>query len=235
MRNYDPERSAKLRLPIFSRVIPFAMLVKVVRVLARRALLFRTAKLPRGAHITRYSMYRELDGLFRDTAQGSRVLCISESNELVKVLGLSAAEIVQADYPDHTITDLNAFEDGTFDFIVSDQVLEHIEGDPHKAFSESLRLLKTGGVAVHTTCFINPIHNYPVDLWRFTPHALRYLASEFSEIIKVGGWGNRGVWVVEWLGLRYTPIPHATWHPLHKLATRNNELWPVTTWVVARK
>lgn len=209
--------------------------MKIVRALVRRALLFRISKLPRGAHITRYSMYRTLENLLRDAPQGSRVLCISDSVELVKILGLNDSHIVQADYPEHSIIDLRSFQDGTFDFIVSDQVLEHIEGDPHKAFSESLRVLKPGGVAVHTTCFINPIHNYPVDLWRFTPHALRYLASGFSEIIMVGGWGSRGVWIVEWLGLRFTPIPHAAWHPLHKLATRNNDLWPVSTWIVARK
>ena len=88
---------------------------------------------------------------------------------------------------------------------------------------------------MHTTCFINPIHNYPVDLWRFTPHALRYLASGFSEIVEVGGWGNRAVWFVEMVGLRFVRVPHAAWHPLHKLATANNELWPTSTWVVARK
>jgi SAM-dependent methyltransferase len=211
------------------------MLLKVIRVLARRALLFRATKLPRGAHITRYFMYRELGGIFRDAAPDSRVLCISDSLPLAKILGLGGANITQADYPEHNIIDLAAFDEGTFDFIISDQVLEHIEGDPQRAFNESLRVLKPGGVAIHTTCFINPIHNYPVDLWRFTPHALRYLASGFSEIISAGGWGNRGVWVIEWLGLRFTPIPHASWHPLHKIATRNNELWPVSTWIVARK
>ena len=179
-------------------------------------------------------MYRQLEGTCADAPRGSRVLCISDSGALVDVLGLGGCDIVRADYPEHSIVDLKEFADGSFDFVVSDQVLEHIEGDPRRAFTESFRLLKPGGVAVHTTCFINPIHEYPVDLWRFTPYALAHLASEF-EAVTTGGWGNRGVWVIEWLGLRFTPVPHARWHPLHKIAVRNNETWPVSTWVVARK
>lgn len=207
--------------------------VKAVRILARRALLFRTPI--QGHHITRYAMYRSLSGLFDSQAPNSRVLCISGSDELARVVGLGTADVVGADYPEYSITDLSAFPDASFDYVLSDQVLEHIEGDPRDAFSESLRVLKPGGVAVHTTCFINPIHEYPVDLWRFTPYALRYLASEYSEIIGCDGWGNRGVWIVEWLGLRFHPVPDVEWHPLHKIATANNPEWPVSTWVVARK
>lgn len=180
-------------------------------------------------------MYRTLSGVLKDHTPESRVLCISDSSELVRVLGLHDAEITVADYPDHSILDLKAFSDTSFDYIISDQVLEHVEGNPQLAFTEGLRVLKPGGIAVHTTCFINPIHEYPVDLWRFTPYGLKHLASGFSEIIDAQGWGNRGVWFVEWLGLRFHPIPEMTWHPLHMIATANNDLWPVSTWVVARK
>lgn len=160
---------------------------------------------------------------------------MSHSRPLVAIVGLSDAEVVEANYPDHNITSLSAFDANTFDFVVSDQVLEHIEGDPRRAFEESLRVLKPGGIAIHTTCFINPIHADPSDLWRFTPAGLRNLASDFTEVVEVGGWGNRGVWIVEWLGLRMAPVPHAAWHPLHKIAVVNNELWPVMTWIVVRK
>jgi SAM-dependent methyltransferase len=200
----------------------------------RRIFLFRLSKLPCGSHITRYSMYRQLDGMFAGAARDCRVLCISDSGGLVTVLGLADADVVRVDYPEHSLLALYSFEDGAFDFVVSDQVLEHVEGDPRRAFDESHRVLKPGGVAVHTTCFINPIHEYPVDLWRFTPYALGHLASAFPEV-ETGGWGNRGVWFIEWLGLRYMPVPHATWHPLNKVATHDNPLWPVSTWVVARK
>ena len=38
------------------------------------------------------------------------------------------------------------------------QVLEHIGGDPFTAVDETFRVLKEGGIVLHTTCFISPIH-----------------------------------------------------------------------------
>ena len=102
-------------------------------------------------------------------------------------------------------------------------------------FDETLRVLKPGGIAVHTTCFINPIHGVPSDYWRFTPEALRFLARRFSKVLQVAGFGNQAIWVIAAIGLRLHPVPHAKWHPLHKVATVNDPLWPVVTWVVAQK
>lgn len=50
----------------------------------------------------------------------------------------------------HTYTAQNKmpFPDNTFDLIISDQVIEHIF-DLHNAFSEQVRVLKSGGVAIH--------------------------------------------------------------------------------------
>ena len=213
------------------------MALRLIRAGLRRVLLATLWGLPRGAHVTRYAMYDALRDICADTDRGTgkSILAISHSANLAPILGLENAAITEANFPEHNIIDLNAFPDAAFDFILSDQVLEHIEGDPQRAFDESLRLLKPGGIAVHTTCFINPIHRVPVDLWRFTSHALRYLARDFGEIIAADGWGNRAVWLVAALGMRAEPVPHATWHPLHKIATRNNPHWPVVTWIVARK
>jgi ubiquinone/menaquinone biosynthesis C-methylase UbiE len=87
------------------------------------------------------------------------------------------AEVLDVQYPE-------------FDFVISDQVIEHLE-DPKKAVKESYRVLKKGGVAIHTTCFINYIHFCPKDFRRFSPDALRYLCKDFSEILQCEGWGNR--------------------------------------------
>ena len=191
--------------------------------------------LPRGPHITRYFMYDRLraSGSLLPQRTG-RVLSISHSTNLADLLGIQATEIVEANYPDHNMLSLN-FADGSYDFVVSDQVLEHVEGDPQQAIDECHRLLKPGGVAVHTTCFINPVHGVPKDFWRFTPEALRLLHRNWSEIIESGGWGNFAAWSVVQDGLRFEGVPHARWHPLHWLATRNDPLWPIVTWIVARK
>ena len=166
---------------------------------------------------------------------GKEVLTVGHSVDLLSVLGIGNANVTEANYPEHSITDLRAFPPAVFDYVISDQVLEHVEGSPQHAFDSSLRVLKPGGIAVHTTCFINPIHGHPGDFWRFTPAGLRYLARGFSEVITAAGWGNRAVWIIEALGLRYFPVPHAKWCPLRIIATRDNPLWPVTTWIVARK
>ena len=98
-----------------------------------------------------------------------------------------------------------------------------------------MRVLKTGGIAVHTTCFMQPVYWGPDDFWRFSPDALRYLARNAGRIIECGGWGNLFVWPYIWIGLRFEGIPHASWHPVHKLATWNSAAWPLVAWVVMEK
>lgn len=149
-------------------------------------------------------------------------------------MGLGNCEIVQAVYPQCTLLAL-PFDDNQFDYVVSDQVLEHVEGDPQLAINESYRVLRPGGFAIHTTCLINPVHYDPDDFWRFTPNALKLLCGKFGKIIDASGWGNPYVWVVVWLGLRYEPVPESRWHPLHKVATFNDDEWPIVTWVIAQK
>ena len=100
--------------------------------------------------------------------RSGRVLSISHSENLATLLGLQPTEVVEASYPAHNILSLD-FEDTSYDFILSDQVLEHVEGNPQQAIDECHRILKPGGIAVHTTCFINPVHKVPNDFWRFTP------------------------------------------------------------------
>src|SRR5262249_47527383 len=103
-----------------------------------------------GVHVTRYEMYRTLGAVLKDGTNGAgkKILSISHSNNLISILGLDKAIVIEANYPEHNAVDLKAFSDSEFDFVVSDQVLEHIEGNPQDLFRESLRLLKPGGIAV---------------------------------------------------------------------------------------
>jgi SAM-dependent methyltransferase len=191
--------------------------------------------LERGPHVTRYYMYDRLKSLNpKFPYKNGRVLSISHSANLADLIGLQPSEVVSADYPEHNILSLD-FPDSSFDYVLSDQVLEHVEGDPYKAISECHRVLRPGGIALHTTCFINPVHGVPKDFWRFTPDALSLLHQEWSQIIEVGGWGNFQVWSVVQDGMRFVGVPHAKWHPLHKIAMNNDPLWPIVTWVAAKK
>ncbi len=208
------------------------MVGRQIRNLSWRASMYR---LPRGANITRYRMYQRLAELApKVKGTGGRALSISHSENLADLLALEPREIVPANYPEHNFLSLK-FPDESFDAIMSDQVLEHVEGNPQAAIDESYRVLRQGGIAVHTTCFINPIHAVPKDFWRYTPDALSLLHRNWSEIIEVGGWGNFDVWSVVRDGLRFVGVPHAKWHPFHRLATRNDPEWPIVTWIVARK
>ena len=192
---------------------------------------------PAGPHVTRYFMYDRLKtvGPTLPNRIGPRVLSISHSENLAPLLGLKPSEVVRANHPHYNILALD-FPDASFDYVVSDQVLEHIEGSPFDAIKECYRVLKPGGVAVHTTCFNIGIHASPSDFWRFTPDALRLLHKNWSAILELGGWGNPQVWtIVEKDGMRFRGVPPVKWHPMYRIAMKNDPEWPIMTWVIARK
>jgi Methyltransferase domain len=156
--------------------------------------------LRRGPHITRYAMYRRLEEVGRSFPNHrGRVLAISRSSNLCGVLGLRPDSVTEANFPEHDLRSLT-FPDESFDFVLSNQVLEHIEGN-----------------------------------WRFSPMALRLLTRRFSHIIECDGWGTFEAWLLVRDGMRWDGIPHATWHPLHRIAVRNDPEWPIVTWVIAQK
>jgi SAM-dependent methyltransferase len=161
-------------------------------------------------------------------------LSIGHSEHLAKLLGFSDKQITDVSYPEFNILRL-PFKDGEFDAVVSDQVLEHVEGEPQLAINELFRVLKPEGISLQTTCFINPVHGSPNDYWRFTPDALKLLTKQHGDTLDVGGWGNPYVWPFVFIGLRKQAIPNARWHPANWLATKNNSRWPIVTWILTRK
>jgi SAM-dependent methyltransferase len=197
-----------------------------------------TRGFPKGARLMRYAMYQRLGAFATQLAHTGRrrVLSVSGSSGLCDVLGFRGPEVelVETEFPAVSLLEL-PFPSESFDCVASDQVLEHVAGDPATAVAESFRVLKPGGIAAHTTCFINPIHLHPHDYWRFTPAGLRLLCAGHGRVLLAGGWGNPYVWPLVGLGLRFLHIPHAPWHPVHKLAVRDHPEWPVVTWVIARK
>ncbi|MFQ5952352.1 MAG: class I SAM-dependent methyltransferase [Candidatus Omnitrophota bacterium] len=206
-------------------------LKRSIKALLRQPIKLSAKGLKSGPHITRYYMYHHLTSVFNTIDKNgscNRILSISRSIPLSNLINVEKPEITEANFPEYNILDL-PFSDNHFDYVVSAQVLEHVEGNPQKAIDETYRVLKPGGIAIHTTCLVHPIHGEPKDFWRFTPDALILLCNGFSKIIDVGGWGNFYVWFIDWLGLRYDPVPHAKWHLLHKIAVKNDEKWPVVT------
>src|SRR5882724_3354860 len=69
------------------------------------------------------------------------------------------------------------FEDGTFDTVLSVQVLEHTP-DPRRLVSEMARVLTPGGVLILAAPFSFRLHEEPHDYFRYTPHGLTTLCQE---------------------------------------------------------
>jgi SAM-dependent methyltransferase len=82
------------------------------------------------------------------------------------------------------------FSDGSFDSIISSEVLEHVP-EPQDAVNELCRVLKPGGIAYISAPMSWALHYEPHDYWRFTNHGLAHLlgASGFKVIAsqRIGG------------------------------------------------
>ena len=78
---------------------------------------------------------------------------------------------------------------GPYDVVVCSEVLEHVV-DPHRAIQGLFKALKPGGLLAVTTPFLFPIHDAPIDHFRFTSHGLAMLLDDFDEvqIEPKGGW-----------------------------------------------
>ncbi len=129
-------------------------------------------------------------------------MAISHSANLASLVGLKSIKITKGNYPECSFLNM-PFQDNYFDFCFSDQVLEHVEGNPYKAFEESIRVVKSGGFIIHTTCFVNQFHADPGDFWRFTPDALKLMSETCGATVidcQVGEIRRSGlilIWVIE--------------------------------------
>lgn len=73
------------------------------------------------------------------------------------------------------------FEDGSFDGVVVQAVLEHVV-DPYKCVDEIHRVLDKNGLVYAETPFIQQVHMGPYDFTRFTHIGQRRLFRKFEEI-----------------------------------------------------
>jgi SAM-dependent methyltransferase len=72
------------------------------------------------------------------------------------------------------------FPDGSFDGIVCNAILEHVE-EPQRAIGELFRVLRPGGRIWVEVPLNQPYHPSPGDFWRVTPEGLRIWMSQFKE------------------------------------------------------
>lgn len=94
---------------------------------------------------------------------------------------------VAPEFPSGDVTQ-KGYPDSSQDVIVLDQVLEHV-ANPWLAVTNIHEMLRQGGMAVVTTPFMYPLHDCPIDGWRYTPEAYRILFGNWK-IIEIGQWGG---------------------------------------------
>jgi SAM-dependent methyltransferase len=78
-----------------------------------------------------------------------------------------------------TVAERLPFTDASFDAIVCDQVLEHVE-DPQAVIREMTRVLKTGGSVYIGVPFIYPLHPSPKDYARWSADGVASLLPGFE-------------------------------------------------------
>ena len=185
-------------------------------------------------NLTRYYMYKKIAECFKKPMAG-KILGISGIENFYPIINKEHSNITEGHYPEVDMQEL-PFQDNSFDYVISDQVLEHL-GNPEKAIDECCRVAKKGGVVIATTCFMNYVHEAPKDFWRFSPEALRFLCSDFSEILQCEGWGNRIVVFICMMGDRFRSmkIPENRFSLRNLIARHNEKNYPIVTWIVARK
>lgn len=143
-------------------------------------------------------------------------------------------EITVAKWPEYDAQNLHQFNDETFDIVFSHQVLEHIP-KPWIAAKEMNRVLKKGGIGIHSSCAYNPRHGYPAfkDYYRFLPDGLAELFDGVNIWVKEG-WGSKEAIIYNLTiddghgqlgGRRF----------VEALGKKNDENYPWHTWVIFQK
>lgn len=147
------------------------------------------------------ALRRRIEAL--DIRSGARVVDFGCAEQPYRSWFPTGAEVVGADLPGNPAADLVVdsdgrlpVEDGTFDVVVSTQVLEHVV-DPAAYLAECRRVLAAGGqllLSTHGQFFFHPD---PVDYWRWTCAGLRKTVNdagfEITEFEGVVGHGAMGL------------------------------------------
>ena len=140
------------------------------------------------------------------------------------------SRFTEASYPTADCFDL-PFADNTFDYVIANQVLEHVPRF-QTCIDEFHRVLKWDGHLLFSSPVFWPEHKHPFDMWRFMPDSLPVLFSCFRYIVVQGAHGNADM-IRELLRNpgRFNKNP-----TLMKSALENADVrWPVYSWAVVQK
>ena len=89
------------------------------------------------------------------------------------------------------------FAGDTFDYVISNAVLEHVR-DPFAAAKEITRVLKPGGRMFILVPFLQPYHGYPHHYYNMTKNGLQNLFKDVEVVSHTVPFYFHRVWVASW-------------------------------------
>jgi SAM-dependent methyltransferase len=187
-------------------------------------------------HFARYVMYLDIMDFLQNTSHLSTlknpaIIEFGGSNGILELMFRPHDYLIAENYPVVDIQNLSNFKSRHYDFIVLDQILEHVP-NPQKAVQEVYRIMKKGGWLITTTPFLIKIHPCPNDYWRFSKEGMCQLLGKFSKII-VKSWGNKDIAI--------NHIKTGAWPTVKEVQQagcfnlENEEEFPHVVWGFARK
>lgn len=117
-----------------------------------------------------------------------RAIEFGGSNGFIQDLFQAVDYEVAPNAPAVDVQDLSMYPAACYDFVVLDEILEHV-ARPWVAVPEIHRILKPGGCLITSSPFMIAEHKVPFDYWRFTKDGLRVLLESF-ERVETFSWGN---------------------------------------------
>jgi len=165
---------------------------KVRNIFSRQYFKYRSFLIRLSKRRSRQGLYEFLDNQYSKIRDGADVLTVGAGGDINKPLMLHAAENrfkvlsldIDKDREPDIVGDITAidFGENRFDVVVLCEVLEHLKY-PDRGLANIYRMLKPGGSLILSTPFIFPIHDRPLDYFRFTRYGLEWLLEDFSDVV----------------------------------------------------
>ncbi len=186
-----------------------------------------------GHNLRAKTNYKQFADMLLAGKDRPRVLAVGASivgEGLDIILDTGAIELIETDIAFGPRTSLICdahdipFEDGGFDGIITQAVLEHVV-DPYRCVSEIHRVLKDGGLVYGEIPFMQQVHGGGIDFTRFTHLGLRRLFRSFEELCSgaAAGPGMALAWSCEYLLLSFVVSKNA--RSVMKLVSRLGFSW----------